>query len=298
MGIKVSRYMIFAYLLLLPLVVNAGKVLVIGKVTVTERQKSYAELKPMVEYVAGQLSEYGIEKGEVYFANNNQEMTYALLTGKVDWVTDSIFSALIISEKSGAKIDLKRVKAEGSDYRSLILVKNESKITGITDLVGKTIAFEDVGSSSAYYMPYIELVKYGITPEIKNNNGSLNSVNGVKYIFSGSEFGLMGDLMSDKVDAIAYSDQDYEELLPNIKNRVKIIHGSVSYPKGLELFSSNIDKKIQFKIIDILMKMHEDPEGISVLNKYFNTEKFEIYNENNSIKNAKKIIKSGLVPLR
>ncbi|RDH82456.1 MAG: hypothetical protein DIZ80_09190 [endosymbiont of Galathealinum brachiosum] len=80
----------------------AGNVLTIGKVTATEREKTYSELKPMVDYVAGKLSEYGIKKGEVYFANNNQEMIYALLTGKVDWVTDSMFSALIMAEKSSS----------------------------------------------------------------------------------------------------------------------------------------------------------------------------------------------------
>ncbi|RDH82455.1 MAG: hypothetical protein DIZ80_09185 [endosymbiont of Galathealinum brachiosum] len=195
-------------------------------------------------------------------------------------------------------MELKRVHAEGSDYRSLIIVKKESKISEIMDLKGKTIAFEDIGSSSAYFMPYIELVKYGVSQEIKNSKGSLKNKNSVKYVFSGSEFGLVSDLMSDKVDAIAYSDQDYEELLPSIKNQVKIIHSSVSYPKGLELFNSNMDRKLQFKIVNILMNMNESSAAASVLNGYFKTKQFEIFYENNSIENAKKTIKSGLVPLR
>jgi len=146
--------------------------LVIGKVTVSEREHIHQSMKPLVDYVASKLADFGIAKGDVFFARNNQEMIDALRKGKVDWVTDSTFSALILSEKTEAKIVLKRWHSRGSDYHGVIIVKKDSSVKGINDLRGKTIAFEDVGSTSSYFLPFMEFLNNGITP-VHNKHESI-----------------------------------------------------------------------------------------------------------------------------
>ena len=290
---------VFCFLILVSGEVHSSKdTLVIGKVTVSERQKTYNSMKPLLDFVIAQLGDAGIKKGEIFFASSNQEMIYALISGKVDWITDSAFSALIMSEKTGAEIALKRYKSGVADYHSVILVKNNREIESIEDLRVRTIAFEDIGSTSAYFLPFVEFLKHGITPVPEKNNklNSGSNENIVYYHFSNSEFGMIKDLMAGKVDAVAYSNLDYEDLSSSIKSGLKVIHRSDAYPRGLELFSGKLDKNLRHRIVGALLNATNSRGGKNALSKYFNTDEFEIFSEDENISHARKIIKSDIIP--
>jgi len=272
--------------------------LVIGKVTVSERKNTYQSMKPLVDFVATQLSGYGITKGDVFFTNTNEEMTAALLAGKVDWVTDSTFSAIILSEKTGAKIALKRWKADVSDYHSVIIVKKNSSIKNIHDLRGNVIAFEDIGSTSAYYLPFMVFIKNGMMPVQKESNKSIYSDNAVWYIFSHSEHKILRDLMDDTVEAAALSNLEYEQLLPKAMLQLRIIHSSDSCPQGLELFRKDLDENVRNKIVNILIEMNKQKSSMEILKKYFKTNSFKQLVEDKSIAQVRENIKLSIIPTR
>jgi ABC-type phosphate/phosphonate transport system substrate-binding protein len=47
-------------------------------------------------------------------------------------------------------------------------------------------------------------------------------------------------------------------------------------PRQLVSFSKNVDKKLKKEILDILLNMHKDNEGIKVLEKFSKTKKFSV----------------------
>ncbi len=277
-------------------IVHAKDTLVLGKVTVSERKQIFKTMKPLLDHVVKNMAEFGITKGEIFFASSNEEMIYALMTGRVDWVSETLFSALILSEKAGSEIVLKRVRG-GDDYRSIILVNNNSEIKKICDLKGKTIAFEDPGSTSAYFLPYLELLENNFKPVLKSDKRSIpQNIHVVEYVFANSEFEMIRQLLQGKVDAISYSNLDYEELSDPLKAKLAIIHQSDAFPRGLELVGEKLDKNVKHRLHEVLIEMHKDKEGQALLKNYFGTEKFEFFSEDKIVQHAREILRSNIIP--
>ena len=78
-----------------------SRTLVIGRVS-NNPAKNYAELKPLVDYVAAHMKDLGVTEGAVLLAKNKEEMTKLFLEGKVDWATKGIFQALYYVQVSQA----------------------------------------------------------------------------------------------------------------------------------------------------------------------------------------------------
>lgn len=152
---------LLAFCLSFPLLHTNANTLTLGMVTLTDREMENERMKPLVDYVARQLTGSPSAVGNVTFRNTNEEMIEALKSGEVDWVSETVFSALIMEQQANASIQLIRWNAEVGAYSGVIATKENSEISSIMDLNGKTIGFEDIGSTSAYFIPYIELLNHG-----------------------------------------------------------------------------------------------------------------------------------------
>ncbi len=118
--------------------------LVIGRVS-NNPKKHFKRLKPMVDYVVSHLKDLGITRGSVLMAKNNRQLIQYLKEGKLDWVTETVFSALIFSEETGAEIIARRWRKGVPEYFSVFFTRKDSGIASLGDLKGKTIVFEDPG---------------------------------------------------------------------------------------------------------------------------------------------------------
>src|SRR5229473_2985660 len=153
-----------------------GRTLVIGRVS-NNPAKNYAELKPLLDYVAAQMKDLGVTDGAVLLAKNKEEMTKLFLEGKVDWATKGIFQALYYVQASHAEILLRSWREGVPNYYTVIFARKDGGIRSLTDLKGKKIAFQDRGSTSAYFVPLAmlkragfemtELVRKDLEPDIK-----------------------------------------------------------------------------------------------------------------------------------
>ena len=76
--------------------VNA-ETLVIGRVS-AEPEKTYRQLKPILDYVVSKLHDVGITDGSVVVAKDQSEMISYLKQGKVDWLQKGVFDALVSSK--------------------------------------------------------------------------------------------------------------------------------------------------------------------------------------------------------
>lgn len=126
---------------------SIGAPIVVSKIS-DKPSKQYPQIKPFAN--ALNLAVYG-EVGESQNAVVIQTIDDAIAemaAGRIDLVTTTIFeAAALIAAGVGEPLLVKWKDGEPS-YASIILTRSNSQIENIHDLAGKTIAFEDEGSST------------------------------------------------------------------------------------------------------------------------------------------------------
>lgn len=251
--------------------------IVISRVS-TNPKKHFQHLKPIADYLAQNLSEYGIKKGKVLFANNEQQMIRYIKQGKVDLITETVFAATVFNKKAGADILLRRWKKGFPEYNSLIFTRADSGIDALEDLVGKTIAFQDRGSSSAFYIPAAILISHGFKLYELDTPREIPPADAIGYAFADKESNISAWVNKGIVDAGALSNLDWnnEDDMPTVfREENRVIYESPAFPRSVELVRPDLDPLLKQKIKDILLNAHNTDEGQKVLRLYQKTKKFD-----------------------
>lgn len=253
------------------------RVLVIGRVDVhPEAHRGY--LQRMVDYAAGRMGDLGIVAGEVVVAPDNAAMLDHLRSGKVDWVTETPFSALRFEGSGNAEIVARRWKGGVAAYRTLLFVRADSDIRSPGDLRGRTIAFEDPGSTSAYFLPAAVLIRRGHRLVRLSSIRQAPRTDGIGYVFSGDERNTADWVHAGVVDAGALSDTDWadpELVPPAYREALRVIHRTGPVPRALELVRADLDPAVKARLVELLLHAHEDPEAAGVLDAYQKTRRFD-----------------------
>lgn len=273
--LKVAILLVLLKLFLWDAVAQAGT-LVIGRVS-NNPNKNYQELKPLLDYVVNQLNDQGITEGSVLLVKNKEEMIRLLKEGKVDWATKGVFQALLYERAAGAEMLLRSWRQGTPSYHSLIFTRAESSIKSIKDLKDKKIAFQDRGSTSAYFVPSAMLMKEGLelvelaSPRDKVPAGK------VGYVFAREELNISAWVHRGLTDAGAYHNQDWAKPENNpeaMKKDLRIVHRSKELPRMIEVVRRDLDPKIKSRLKEILLKAHEDPKAREALKRYSETTRF------------------------
>ena len=230
--------------------------------------------QPTVDYLADRLSDNQTNyTGKVVVAETMEKAEGLLNQQNLDIFLESPFSSVLVSKKTGSKIFLRRWKDGVAEYHSIFIVKKNSSIGTLNDINGKTIAFEDPGSTSGYFLPKAYLLQKGF-------NLSQSSVqNNILFVFSGSGENTPLWVIEGKVDAGAISNMDLEKLPVSIREQLKVIDRTVDVPRHVVSHRSGLDPSIVERIGQIFMNMDKDPEGIEILNKTEKTKKFDELSE-------------------
>ena len=252
--------------------------LVLARVSNNPR-KHFARMKPIVDYVVRKLNEPGIRKGKVLLVRDNESLVQLLRKGEIDWVDETLFSALIYNERADAEIFLRRWKNDVPEYHTVFFAKKNSGIKTLRDLTGKKIAFSDPGSTTSFFLPASLMVQNGL--ELERLHTIRTQVDKTKagYVFSkGDELNVAGLVYNDFADAGAFSNLDWEN--PNdvpkaMREVLTIFFRSQPIPRSLTLFRKGLDPALKSKIKDILLKAHTDPEGRKALQTFHKTTKFD-----------------------
>lgn len=240
--------------------------------------RAYKEVKPIVDYAASRLKDLGLTEGSVVVAKDREEMIKFIAEGKVDWTTDSIVSGLLYTQKTGAEILLRRWAGGVPTYYSVMFTRNDSKINFLKDLQGKKIAFQNPGSTTAYYIPVATLRKAGLelveipSPRAQAPTGK------VGYAFAGDELSITTWVHRGLADAGAYHNQNWGSADTNpegMKKDLKIFYQSRPFPRMVELVRKDLDANIKSRLKEILLKAHQDPAAQAALKSYRDTAKFD-----------------------
>ena len=247
-----------------------GKTLVIGRVS-DNPSKTYKELKPIVTYVVSQLHDFGYTNSSVLIAKDPKEMIKFLRERKIDWVQKGVFQAIMYEQQGGMEIMLRSWREDAPDYYSVIFTRHDSGIDTINSLKGKKIAFQDAGSTSAFFTPAAALRKAGL--ELIELSSPKDKVppNKVGYAFAGDEISISTWVHRGMTDAGAFHNQDWENPTHNpesIKKDLKIIYQSEKLPRMVELIRKDLDPNVKQRIKEILLKAADDPAAKEALAAY------------------------------
>jgi len=251
--------------------------LVIGKVS-NDPRKHYRYLKPMVEYAATHMRDLGIDKGMVLMARDNAQMIQLLKQGKVDWVTETAFSALLYEHNNVAEILLRKWKKNAAQYFTVFFTRKGNPINSLSDLRGKVLALEDPGSTTAFFEPLMCLIANNIGFQKLDNFNEHPSSDRVGYVFSRQEINSSVWVHKGLVAAAAFNNQDWnksDHLYKNMKKDLRIFYKSEPIPRAFELVRTDLDPHIKERLRIILLKAHLDDKAQGALRDYQETRQFD-----------------------
>jgi len=195
---------------------------------------------------------------------------------------------VIASERCGVSVSAAAVRYGWNVYWAGYIVRRDSPIYTFGDLEGKSWAYPDVGSTSGYIVPSVEMQAAGITPGEKVEAGGHNQV--VQAVYSGeADFGTtfysppqvpgaawsIGDLAEPfdlTVDESRISEDgnlyvgdirvmdaraNIRETAPDVVDQVRILRLSSPIPNDTLSFGSEFPEDVRQQILDALYAFAE-----------------------------------------
>jgi phosphonate transport system substrate-binding protein len=250
----------------------AQKTIVIGR-PAKEVKKEYVRLRPIADHLGARLGEYGIDAGTVLLdGKNSPQATLELFqNGEMDLIFETPYSSLFFMERGGA-VPLCTITRDGAArYNTYIFARSDSGVAGLEDLRGKVVAFEDPGSTSAYFLPRRALENAGLKLAAMTDPEANPPADTVGYVFAGSELNVSSWVFFGRVDAGALSNLDWTDQEENpeaFRKQFSVIHETDEVPRMLVLARPDMDPALRRAARDILLAMPDTAEGRSALAPY------------------------------
>lgn len=251
-------------------------VLTLGRIS-DDPKNHYVQLKPLLDYIVPRMKEVGISEGRILMARDLRQMANHLRHQRVDWVTETPGMAIHLEASTGATPLVLTERSGVREYRSFIIVRRDSGIRMIGDLVGHSIAFEHVASTSAYLVPAMELIARGLVLQPMTALGDAPTAGATGYLFARSEANIAiwvdkGLIASGAISNLGW---DNNRLVPDaVRSRLAVIHESEPLPRALELVRKGINPRISERLRQLLLDAAADPDAAPALRSFFNTTAF------------------------
>lgn len=257
-------------------VLDDAHVLVLGRIS-DDPKEHYEQLKPLLDYVVPRMADVGIREGRILMAHDVQQMNSYLRRGRVDWVTETPGTGMLLQQGSGAKPLLLTERDGVSRYTTVFFARRDSGIRSLKDIRGRRIAFQNPYSTSAYYVPASELLDQGLQLEILLSPMDRAEPDVVGYIFARTELNIATWVHKRLVDVGVMSNLDWQnpQRVPAaFRNDLQIIYESPPYPRALEMVRGGMDPKVAARLREVLLEASTDPDAREALLRFFKTTRF------------------------
>jgi phosphonate transport system substrate-binding protein len=232
--------------------------------------------REFARFVARRLSARSENDATVLIAPTIFDMAKLLEQQRVDFYMESPYATYLINYVHGVgKTLLRRWKGGQAEYQGLIITKRETGIKQLSDLRGKSIVFEDPGSTSGYLLPKIFLSRKGFKLVEKRDYDPFASPDEIVYFFARSQRRLLQWLLTGQAAAAAMSDEDYAWLDKKQKAEIAILDQTEKLPRHLVSVRSDFPPLWMNTLEKVLLSMHEDEDGRRVLSRIDETTKFD-----------------------
>ena len=253
-----------------------ASVLVLGRIS-DDPKAHYEQLKPLLDYVVPRMRDVGITEGRILMARDAQQMTSYLRRGRVDWVTETAGTGMQLQQRAGARPLLLTERGGVSRYHGVFFVRRDSGLERLSDLEGRTIAFQNTASTSAYFAPATALLDAGQRLEILLSPMDRPSADAVGYVFARSELNIAAWVHKRLVDAGVVSNLDWDDVRrmpPAFRRDFRVIHETQDFPRALEMVRGDLDPKIEARLREVLLEAAQDPAAREALSVFFRTTRF------------------------
>ena len=251
-------------------------VLVLGRIS-DDPKAHYEQLKPLLDYVVPRMADVGIRAGRILMAPDPQQMASYLRRGRVDWVTETVANGMRLQERAGAQPLVLTERNGVSRYRTVFFVRRDSGIETLANLHGRSVAFQNTSSTTAYFVPAMQLLEHGMPLQILLSPMDRPGNGAVGYVFARSELNIAAWVHKRLVDAGTMSDVDWnnpQKIPPSYRKDFRIIYQSPSYPRALEMVRGDLDDKVQARLREVLLQAAADPDASEALLQFFQTTRF------------------------
>jgi len=251
-------------------------VLVLGRIS-DDPKAHYDQLKSLLDYVVPRMADVGIREGRVLMARDAQQMQSYLRRDRVDWVTETSGTAMVLQQRAGAEPLLMTERDGVGRYHTVYFVRRDSGIDSLDDLRGRSIAFQNRLSTSAYYVPAVELLERGLALEVLLSPMDRPAPTSVGYVFGRSELNVSSWVHKGLVDAGAMSNLDWanpQRVPETYRPDLRIIRETPAYPRALEMVRGDLDDRVKRRLREVLLAAADDPDAREALLRFFKTTRF------------------------
>jgi phosphonate transport system substrate-binding protein len=251
--------------------------IVMGRVSSNPR-KTYPKIERFVGYLAHKLRPLGISRGAVRIARNNKEMIELLRAGDVDFISETIMSALLMAERAGAEILLREWKKKRGWYWSIIIARPESGIKTLADLRGHKIAFEDRGSTASFLVPLALIRRQGLKTVHLESHTDPVPADTIGYVFAGKEINITAWVERKLVAAGALSNWDFlgKARAPRVMRQdLSVVYKSRPFIRSVFMARAGVSETIKRRVKEILLRMNGDPAAKPILKNYYKVKKYD-----------------------
>ncbi len=270
---------LFTFIGLVPATASADDqrhILVLGRIS-DDPRSHYEQLKPLLDYVVPRMAGVGIREGRVLMARDAQQMASYLRRGQVDWVTETAGTAMLLQERGNAQPLLLTERDGVSRYRTVFFVRRDSGLDALENLRGRSVAFQNNASTSAYFVPAIELLRRRMSLSLLLSPMDKPSGGTVGYVFARSELNIGAWVHKRLVDAGTMSDIDWNNAArvpASYRKDLEVIHITEPVPRALEMVRGDLDPKVQARLREVLIEAAGDPLARDALKYFFHTTRF------------------------
>ena len=137
-------------------------------------------------------------------------------------------------------------------YYAYFVVKKNSKIKKFSDVKGKVLSLNSIGSTSGDLIPQVELAKINLST---TNEDDFKNV-----FYAGSHDACLLAVLNNKADVCGMSSRNYEARLADNtfkKEQVRIIHKSDRVPPPPLAYSKRIPIEDRIKIKNAVLEAHK-----------------------------------------
>jgi phosphonate transport system substrate-binding protein len=201
----------------------------------------------------------------VHVASDYAGVIEALRSQLVDVAFLTSVGYVLAARETGAEITAKALRGGRADYAARIFVLQESPITRIADLRGKTIAFVDPASSSGYIYPMVLLVRGGLVHNRDPKSFFKES------IFAGGHDAALLSVLNGSVDAAAAFDEAPERILkdPKMAARLRYIAETARIPNDGVALRRGLGAELKTRLTSSLLALNTT-EGVDLLRRLYN----------------------------
>src|ERR1051325_9063379 len=252
------------------------RAITLGVISKRTRAEVEPQFRDFVRYVARKLAVKPVVEGKILVAPSIVRLEKLIEEDKVDFYMESPYTTYLVNATGTALPLLRRWKSGAAEYRGVLFTKKDSGAERVEDLRGRMIALEDPGSTSGYFLPKVFLAAKGLKVAEKRSLDAPVAPGEIGYIFGYSTTRVIELVLTRKVVAGAFSNEDYARLDAKKKSDLVVLGETENFPRYFVSIRKELDPDVAGRLQDVLLAMHQDPEGRAILDKLENTTKFDI----------------------